>query len=483
MTEYSNKSFALILIFFLISVLILSAHAFIPLSSAQAPSGGDWNSFTLNYNDSRYQASSTITSSNVGSLREAWFFPSGYSVTSTPIVENGHVYFADWGGNVYSLNIATGSDSGTGDWKTNVGFSVSSTLALANGLVYVAGSPLTPTKIIALHQNNGTVAWAKTLRTGPGGIYSSPIVYNGLVYIGISDCQPTVGVQCSEFTASDVGEVEARNAMTGDSVWNFTTGNSTTDGGFGAGVWGSVVIDPTLNSIYFGTGNSFVNTSSTCLTCSLYAYSIISLDATTGKLNWYYQVFKNHQLGDDSDFGSTPNLFLYVKNGVTHQAIGLGNKNNKYYVLDRQTGKLLAAYKFPKKAPEGIIGVGGFIYPSGTNVNPEIFLPSRNGTSHGVLEALKTASGKYPWYFSTPGQVDGSVALVPGAVLFGDSVGNLYALATSNGAKLFHTNLPNLPSGYGIYGGVTVAEGFVLVGDFTISSSGNSGGVYAFARS
>jgi outer membrane protein assembly factor BamB len=465
------------------AILLLSGWAAVEQTSAQTgtPTGGDWTSFTLNYNDSRYQAGSTITSSNVASLKQAWFFPANYSVTSTPIVQNGHVYFGDWGGNVYSLNINTGSIN----WKTNVGFAISSTPALANGLVYVAGSPLIPSRVIALNQNTGSLVWNTTLSCLPVshycGIYSSPIVYNGMVYIGESDCHQALGSQCDEMGDTNVGQVFALNALTGSVVWSFATGDYSSNGGFGAGVWGSETVDPNLNMIYFATGNMYGSTSCTTVSCMGLAYSIVALDATTGTLKWHYgPIFTSYSTGGDSDFGSTPNLFLYEKGGVTYQAVGVGNKNAHYYILDRTNGNLLNDVNIGGY-PQGIIGVAGFVYSPGTTVNPEIFIPSRNGNSAGVLVAYNTATSAFSWKYNTPGQIQGSVAVVPGAVLFGDSAGNLYALSTATGSVLFQTALT---PGYRLEGGVTVAEGYVLVGEFNGESSGaNSAGLFAFSTS
>jgi polyvinyl alcohol dehydrogenase (cytochrome) len=479
-TKSKSILFALIVVLLVFSILVVAEHALVEQTSAQTNSGGEWTSFTFDNNDSRYQASSTITSSNVASLKEAWFFPANYSVTSTPVVQNGQVYFSDWGGNVYALNVNTGSEV----WKTNVGFAISSTPALANGLVYVAGSPLKPSRVIALSESTGAIVWNTTLRTTPGGIYASPIVYNGLLYIGISDCHTKLS-GCSEQTTSLVGEVDALNAETGAPVWRFVTGNDTTNGGWGAGVWGSVVVDPSLNSIYFGTGNAFQNTSSACNTCSLYAYSILSLDASTGKVNWYDQVYKNWLSAPfaDDDFGSTPNLFSVMKNGVTYQAIGLMIKSGTYYILNRQDGSPLYTVQVQDSSAMNV-GVGGFVYPTGT-ANPEIFLPAGSG---GV-QAFEPSNGlSSPLWTSihTSGVMDGSeLALIPGAVLVGDGNGSLYAFSMSNGATLFSQKLPNLQSGYGIYSGVTVAEGFVLVGDFEYamreSPNSNDAGLYAFS--
>ena len=116
-------------------------------------SGSDWSSFTLDGVDSRYQSNSSITSSNVGQITQKWAIMTQGSVTSTPIVLGDNMYFADWGGNVYSAVAATGHIN----WEVNLGStSISSTLALANGMVYI-GDGLGQTNLFALSQIDGHV--------------------------------------------------------------------------------------------------------------------------------------------------------------------------------------------------------------------------------------------------------------------------------------------------------------------------------------
>ena len=435
--------------------------------SIHASSGGtslltitsDWPSFTLSDQDSRYQANSTITSSNVGQITQKWVINTQQSITSTPVTFAGNVYFADWGGNVYSASISTGHLN----WKVNLGDNpITSTLALGNGMVYV-GDGTNATKVFALSQSDGHTVWVQTLQTSMDSIWASPILYNGMMYIGVA----SNGL--SEDNASQRGEIFALNALTGTVTWGFLTSLSSPGG---ASVWGSVVIDPSLNSIYFGTGNPFGSGSGSSI---LYSYSIISLDATTGNLKWYYQIYTSDSSGGDQDFGSTPNLFSVSINSIIHNAIGLGNKNGEYYILDRSTGQLLETDTIGIGEPDGdgIIGVTAFIYTSPNN--PEIFIPSYNeqiGGYYGVVKALSPSTGAINWQFNTPGDIHGSVSAVPGAVLFGDEHGNFYAVSSASGTQLFHSTVPG-----SIEAGITVAEGMVFVP--MAFGSGGSGALYA----
>jgi len=438
-------------------LILLSTSSMV---SAQ-PSGGEWSSFTFDNNDSRYQAASTVTSENVGSLEQAWVYPTQFSITATPIVSGGVVYFADWGGSVYSVNIADGSLN----WETNLGTPISSTLLVGDGMVYAEAGPAA-TEVFALSQSNGALVWNTVMHGTMPSSWTSPIEYNGLLYVGLA----SDGV---ENNRTQVGEIDALSASTGTVAWRFVTGGTAG----GAGVWGSPVVDPSLNSLYFGTGNSFSNRGN-----SAYAYSIISLNAMTGSVNWVYKLYNRLLSGRDNDFGSSGNLFSILLNGKTYQALGLGNKNGDYYVLDRTDGKMLKSYSIGTSLG-GVIGLAGFVYLSAND--PEVFIPSadtqkiHDSNGQGVVEALIPSTDTTAWKFHTPGSMIGSVAVAPGVVTFGDALGNLYALSTANGGVLWQTRLP-----FSIEGGVTIAEGHVLVGNIDTSGSSSTGlGIYAYVPS
>jgi polyvinyl alcohol dehydrogenase (cytochrome) len=201
----------------------------------------------------------------------------------------------------------------------------------------------------------------------------------------------------------------------------------------------------------------------------------MSLNAKTGSLNWYYQTYTGQGTGDDLDFGSTPNLFSISVNGVVHSAVGLGSKDGYYYIVDRVTGSLLEKVLIGTGGSDGgIVGAAGFIN-LGPN-NPEVFIPSFNaqiGGEYGVLKALTPSNGTVRWQFNTPVTLLGSVAIVPGAVLFGDEKGDFYAVSTASGQQLFHTTVPGA-----IEGGISVAEGLVFVP--MSFGSGSSGALYAY---
>lgn len=449
----------------------------------------DWTSFTLNNNNTRYQTQSPINSSNVGELVAGPTIESVGGTTSTPIVANGNVYFADWSGYIYSANLSTGNIN----WKTFVNGAISSTPEWYNNTLYVAfgpnsiadvgGAPFNvpvanDLQIWAINPSTGKAKWIRSIfnmtygTTGMDAIWDSPIVYNGLLYIGVASSGPEAGTLWK-------GQEVALNAQTGALVWNVVTTNSS--GSYGAGVWSSVVIDPNpkINAIYFGTGSPFNYKGA-----DYYSDSLMSLDASTGKINWVHQICSGGRdtCGDD-EFGDTPNIFTFTaNNGTTYNAIGDGRKNGNYYIFNRVNGALLENISIG--SPEtnsfpngGVIGLAAMT----NTTNPELFIPSyyapnTSSLNEGVVEAFYPSNQAIAWRVVTPGFIQGSISLIPGAVLFGDSTGNVYALSIATGKKLFTANIPD-----GIYGGVDEAEGYVLAPGFLgVKSTTKSFGIYTF---
>jgi len=376
-------------------------------------------------------------------------------------VANGSVFFSDWLANTYSVNLATGNLN----WKDHLNNgSISGTPAVVNGVDYIA--ELGPPTVYALNETTGKIIWDNTITPSPYlGIWSSPVIYDGKLFIGLS----SLG---DEVDSSIVGQLVALNATTGAILWRF---NAAIGAGGGAGVWGSVAVDTNSDAIFFATGNPYANSSS-----SLYSNSVISLNATTGSLIWYNQILQNDML--DRDFGSTPNLFSLNVNGSSIKAVGEGSKDGYYYIFDRSDGTLIS-----KVYAGQIIGLAGFL---GEGASLEVFIPGRteqgagNTSANftcpgcGVLSAYFPTNKSVSWSLETT-DIVGSVALADGVVFFGTQTGNLYGVSTSSGKVLLNSSLP-----VGIWSGVTVADGYLITGTSASSPSISNGaalGVYAYA--
>jgi len=106
-------------------------------------------------------------------------------------VANGVVYFGTIDGYVYALNASTGAKL----WSTIIADGVYSSPAVANGVVFISGSSSVENTLHALNANTGAQLWSSKVGPNEGTV----ALANGVVYV------------CSEFD----GMVYALNANTG----------------------------------------------------------------------------------------------------------------------------------------------------------------------------------------------------------------------------------------------------------------------------
>jgi quinohemoprotein ethanol dehydrogenase len=148
-----------------------------------------------------------------------------------------------------------------------------------------------------------------------------------------------VGVTGGEFAVR--GHLDAYAPATGKLLWRFWTTDPATWAGTswqhgGASVWGTPTYDPTLNMVYFATGNAYPwpyagNRAGT----NLFATSIVALDATSGELQWFFQDVHH----DMWDFDGPQPTVLFTYKGVP--ALEHTSKTGYMWILDRASGESL----------------------------------------------------------------------------------------------------------------------------------------------
>ena len=138
----------------------------------------EWGSqFRFNACHTGYNSYEVILSpASVGNLVLDWQYTTGDQISSTPAVANGVVYVGSGDANVYALNAATGAEL----WSYATCCAVDSSPAVANGVVYVS---YYSTRVYALNAATGALLWSYPLSLEG----SSPAVADGVVYVGASD--------------------------------------------------------------------------------------------------------------------------------------------------------------------------------------------------------------------------------------------------------------------------------------------------------
>ncbi|MGH2516895.1 MAG: PQQ-binding-like beta-propeller repeat protein, partial [Ktedonobacterales bacterium] len=293
---------------------------------------GQWASYLHGNERSGFNsAEQLITPVSAPQLAQRWSYTTSQPISAQPIEANNLVYFGSWDGYERAL-----TPSGHLVWSTYLGrtnapscgstvIGVASTpfvtqaspanLPTARSVLYVGGGD---GQIYALDAHSGAVIWSTRLGPSPATfIWSSPLVYNGSVYIGVSSLGDCPLVQ---------GQLVQLNATTGALQHTFAV---VPTGCTGGGVWGSPALDAHTGIIYFATGNGNV-----CSTSETYATALVAVRAAGLTLVSSWQIPPSQQVFD-GDFGSTPTLFTATIGGVSRSLLGIVGKNGLYYAFDR----------------------------------------------------------------------------------------------------------------------------------------------------
>lgn len=331
-------------------------------------SGADWVYHGGGVDESGFSRLDTIDTGNVDKLGLAWSLdlPGEVTLEATPLAVDGVLYFSGTYSTVYAVDAATGKLLWQHDpeiWKheperMQLNFPANRGVAYANGRVFVTSYD---GRMIALDAKTGKQQWS-TPTLAPGTAYFStgaPLAFGDKVMIGNGG---------GDFGSR--GYVTAYDQATGKQVWRFYTvpgspeenkGDAAMEAaaktwsgkywetGTGGTAWNAMIFDPELNRVYVGTGNSGPydpQIRSPGGGDNLYLVSIVALDATTGKYVWHYQ--QNPR--EAWDYKSTANIIASTIEieGKPRKVLMHAPTNGFFYVLDRETGKLISAEKTGK---------------------------------------------------------------------------------------------------------------------------------------
>jgi len=323
----------------------------------------DWIAPQGGFDEAGYSRLEQIDTSNIGRLGLAWYMdlPEEVTLEATPLAVDGKLYFSGSYAKVYALDAKTGKQLWKFDprsWERSPGkftFGANRGVAYEDGRIFVAEMD---GRLDALDAKTGEVLWsADSIPDEPAYRFSNstgaPRVMNGKVIIGNGGAD-----------AGARGFVTAFDAKTGKFLWRFFTvpGSPEQNAGdpameaaaktwspdfwkkFGGGgtVWNGMTFDAEKSRIYIGVGNAGPydpELRSPGGGDNLYTSGIVALDADTGKYIWHYQ--ENPR--DSWDYKAAPNIVLATLNidGKPKKVLMQAPTNGFFYVLDRDTGKLI----------------------------------------------------------------------------------------------------------------------------------------------
>jgi lanthanide-dependent methanol dehydrogenase len=330
-----------------------------------------WVMPTQNYANHHYSSLKQITKDNVGNLRPVWSFSTGVlrGHEGAPLVIGDVMYVhTPFPNIVYALDL---NNEGKIIWKYEPRQDPSVIPVMCcdtvnRGVAYGDGKIIldqADTTVVALDAKTGKEVWSVKQGDPKKGetLTSSPMVFKDKVLVGISGGE--FGVQ---------GRVTAYNLKDGSLAWKaFSVGpddqilfdeNTTMLGKpvgknsslatwegdqwkIGGGTtWGWYSYDPTLNLVYYGSGNPSTWNPVQRPGDNKWSMTIFARNADTGVAKWVFQMTPH----DEWDYDGINEMILadLPIDGVPVKALVHFDRNGFGYTMNRVTGELLVAEKY-----------------------------------------------------------------------------------------------------------------------------------------
>ncbi len=340
----------------------------------QSESQTEWSSYGGSPDGIRYSSLTQINRSNVSQLQVAWTYDPGEGQGGTqtqPLVADGVLYAITPSHKIVALDAATGKplwqfDSGIIGRGANRGVAYWSesgerrVFAAVTHFVYALDA--STGKPILSFGTNGRIdlregvgrdpAKQSIILTTPGVIYKDLLIVGGRVSEGLP-CTP--------------GDIRAYDVRTGQMRWSFHTIPHPGEFGYktwpkyawkvsgSANNWAGVSVDAARGLVFVPTGSAASDFyGADRVGDDLFANTLLTLDANTGKRVWHFQAVK-HDIWD-RDFPSQPALVRVKRGQKWVDAVAQTTKTGHIYLFERKNGKPLFPIAYRKYPPSDVPG-------------------------------------------------------------------------------------------------------------------------------
>jgi len=311
--------------------------------------------------------------------RRVWTWHGGALLEFPPVVADGRLFLSTFDGRFYALDAQTGRAV----WRWNSNRCGWASPAVASSLViqtFIGRScaldvPGADGEVVAFDRRTGAIRWRRTI----GPTESSPLVANGLVYVGDWSGRVTAldartgatrwayrtggAVKSSAalagarlFIGSYDGHVYALGARTGRLVWRASSQPR-------LGRHGSFYSTPTAeyDRVYIGSTDG----------------KVYSFGAETGRLRW------SHSTGG----------YVYASPAVWRQLVLVGSYDHVFYAFDAATGAVRWSFRANGRISGAASVIDGVVYFSTFATERTLSQPRPVGSSgHGRTASIRRSS-------------------------------------------------------------------------------------------
>ncbi len=401
----------------LIGALVLAVSCSSPAPAATR-STADWPMFRGDLSRDGNAPGATLTRDQVKHHKLKWSHTLNGAVDGTPVVVNGLVYAASFGGRLDAFHL----DDGAQVWSDDGLGAISGTPAIS-GHTLVVGT-LTG-HVLALDATNGKKLWDWAAPGSRPAIWSSPAIHRRTVIVGVASPYGDTPLQAGRIVALDLA--------TGAVRWNLCLRGNCAPG---SGVWSSAAIDNAGHG-FVGVGNP--------------DDAVVSFDVGSGQRLWTQSITPDQRR--DLDVGATPVVFQIG----AREVVAVGSDGGVFALLNVGDGKVIWARQLVSgSAVHGLIASpaydGKALYVASASPPTDVF-------------ALDPLTGATKWHRGLGKPIYSAPAVGNGVVVFGagdqaGGKGGVYALSTDDGSLLF-----GYDDTYAVLSGPSIAGSNVVVGD------------------
>ena len=344
-----------------------------PATAAFDHPDGEWHIPAGDFASTRYSNLDQITAANVGRLKPAFTFDTGFKRghEAAPLVVGATMYLVTPFPNVvYALDL-TNPDHPV-KWRFDPkpdpkAQGVACCDVVNRGMSYHAGRLFMVTldgQVISIDAASGSEVWRTPIADISKGetVTMAPLVADGKVLVG--DAGGEFGVRGSLTALDEASGAIAwraystgpdKDVLIGPSFHPFYATDQGKDLGVktwpgeqwkqgGGTVWGWISYDPETRTLFYGTSNPGPWDPDQRPGDNKWTAGIFARDIDTGQAKWYYQTAP-HDLFDHDGINESILLDMPVK-GKMRKVLVHPGRTGYMYVIDRETGEVLSADAF-----------------------------------------------------------------------------------------------------------------------------------------